>query len=136
MRFLDANVILRYLTRDDPEKAERCLVLFERAARGGVALTTSEAVIAEVVYVLSSPSLYDLPRERIRDLLLPIIDLRGLKLAVPRHLYHDALALYTTRNIDFEDALAVAHMREQGIDEIVSYERHFDRIAEITRVEP
>lgn len=136
MQFLDTNVILRYLTRDDAEKAGRCLALFERAARSEVALTTSEAVIAEVVYVLSSPSLYDLPRERIRELLLPIIDLRGLKLAVPRHLYHDALALYATQSIDFEDALAVAHMREQEIDEIVSYDRHFDGITGITRIEP
>ena len=30
MRFLDANVILRYLTRDDEAKAQACYELFQR----------------------------------------------------------------------------------------------------------
>jgi len=136
MRFLDANVILRYLTSDVPEKAERCLSLFQRADEGEIELTTSEAIIAEVVYVLSSPTLYDLTPERIRDLLLPILDLKGLKLPASRRLYHQALELYATQGIDFEDALAVAHMQDKGIDEILSYDQHFDRIESITRVEP
>ena len=33
IRFLDTNVILRYLTNDVPDKAERCLSLFERVER-------------------------------------------------------------------------------------------------------
>ena len=112
MIFLDTNVILRYLTRDDPAKAERCLALFQKADRREIELTASEAIIAEVVYVLSSPRLYNLPRERIRDLLWPIIAMRGLKLP-SRSLYQEALALYAAYKIDFEDALAVAHMRAQ-----------------------
>ena len=135
MRFLDANIILRYLTRDLPEKAERCLTLFQQADRGEVELITSEAIIAEVVYVLSSPNLYNLSRERIRALLTPILDLKGLKLS-SRQLYHHALELYATYHIDFEDALAVAHMRDQGIEEILSYDQHFDRVEDIERIEP
>ena len=34
MRFLDTNVILRYLTRDDEAKAEACYQLFQRVGRG------------------------------------------------------------------------------------------------------
>lgn len=135
MIFLDANVILRYLTRDDPEKAERCLNLFRKADRGEVQLLTSEAIIAEVVYVLSSPNLYHLPPERIRSLLLPIINLKGLKLS-PRWLYRRALDIYATHHIDFEDALAIAHMERQGISEIVSYDTLFDRIEAVERREP
>jgi len=135
MQFLDANVILRYLTRDDPEKAGRCLELFRRADRGQVELTTSEAVLAEVVYVLASPRLYHLPPERIRDLLLPILNLRGLKL-LSRPLYRRALDIYAAHHVDFEDALAVAHMEQQGITEIVSYDKHFDRVEGVKRVEP
>jgi predicted nucleic acid-binding protein len=135
MQYLDANVILRYLTRDDPAKAERCLALLQRADQGQAELMTSEAVIAEVVYVLSSPRLYHLSRERIRDLLLPILNLRGLKLP-SRQLYHRALDVYASHPVDFEDALAVAHMEQQGITEIVSYDRHFDGVAGVRRVEP
>ncbi len=135
MMFLDANIILRFLTNDHPGKAQRCLALFEQADSGAVRLITSEAIIAEVVYVLSSPKLYHLPPGRIRELLLPIIDLRGLKLA-SRQLFHDALDLYASQRLDFEDALALAHMRELGIAEIVSYDRHFDGLDGVQRVEP
>lgn len=135
MKFLDANVILRYLTRDDPEKAGRCLELFQRVDQDQVELTTSESVIAEVVYVLSSPRLYNLSPERIRDLMLPVLSLRGLKL-LSRQLYCRALDIYATYHVDFEDALAVAHMEQQDITEMVSYDKHFDRVEGVKRIEP
>ena len=135
MMFLDANIILRYLTRDDPVKAERCFNLLKKADRGEIELITSEAVIAEVVYVLSSPKVYAVSRERIRSLLIPIISLRGLKLS-SRKLYLRALDLYAALAIDFEDALAVAHMERHGISQTLSYDAHFDRVAGIERCEP
>ena len=135
VKFVDANIILRFLTGDAPDQAARCLALFEAAERGDEELTTCEAVLAEVVYVLSSPRLYHLERQRIRDLLLPILTLKGLRLA-SRQLYQDALNLYATSSLDFEDALALAHMRVAGIREIVSYDRHFDGLEGIARLEP
>lgn len=135
MIFLDTNIILRYLTNDVPEKAARCLALFQAADQGQVELYTSEAIIAEVVYVLSSPRLYNVARQRIRELLLPIIEIRGIKLG-SRQLYHDALDIYASQNIDFEDALAIAHMRTLGIEQIASYDHHFDGIEGVIRIEP
>jgi len=133
--FVDANVFLRHLTGDDPKKAEACYALFQKAQGGEIALITSESVIAEVVYVLSSRHLYDLPRERIRALLYPILSLRGLKLP-HRRTYLQALDLYADSNLDFEDALAVAQMKRKKIQEIYSYDRGFDRVAGIRRLEP
>ena len=135
MMFLDSNILLRHLLQDDPEKARRCFELLQQAERGEIRLTTSESVIGELVYVLASPRLYNLPPERIRALLVPIINLRGLR--VPsRRLYRRALDLYAAHHIDFEDALNLAHMEKQGIRVILSYDRHFDRIPGITRLEP
>lgn len=135
MIFLDANIILRYLTGDDSEKAQRCLQLLQKADRGEIELVTSEAIVAEVVYVLSSPRLYALSPERVQSLLLPIINLRGLRLS-SRRLYRRALEVYATYQVDFEDALAVAHMERRGITQILSYDKHFDRIEGLERVEP
>jgi predicted nucleic acid-binding protein len=135
MKFLDANVILRYLTRDDLQKAENCYELFQKVKRGEIILTTCEAVIAEVIYVLSSNILYNLPRSEIYSLLLPIINLNGLKLNQKR-LYVRALDIYASRNIDFEDALIFAHMEKQQIKEIYSYDRDFDKLTELRRLEP
>ena len=39
-------------------------------------------------------------------------------------------------NLDFDDALIVTIMLQTGIDTIVSFDRHFDSIAHINRMEP
>ena len=137
MRFLDTNVILRYLTRDDEAKAEACYQLFQHVRRGEEELVTCEAIVTEVVYVLSSPRApYRLSHEEIRARLVPILTLRGLRLPQKRG-YLSALDLYASSPfLDFEDALAVAHMERLGVTEIVSYDRDFDRLPTLQRVEP
>ena len=137
MRFLDANVILRYLTRDDEAKAEACYRLFQRVRRGEEELVTCEAILTEVVYVLSSRRApYRLGHEEIRTRLVPILTLRSLRLPQKR-VYLRALDIYASSpSLDFEDALAAAHMERQGVREILSYDRDFDGVAGLHRVEP
>ena len=137
MRFLDTNVILRYLTRDDEEKAEACYRLFQRVKQGDEELFTCEAVVTEVAYVLSSTRApYRLSHGEIRERLLPILTLRGLKLPQKRACLR-ALDLYAeVPSLDIEDALAVAHMEQQRVTEIISYDTDFDRVAGIERAEP
>ncbi len=137
MRFLDTNVVLRYLTGDDEVKAAASYQLFQRVQHGEEELFTCEAVVSEVVYVLSSPqSSYRLTHEEIRDRLLPLLTLRGLRFP-QKQVCIRALDIYAGAPfLDFEDALAVAHMQNVGATEIVSYDRDFDRIPGITRVEP
>jgi len=137
VKFLDTNVIIRYLTRDDEAKAAACYRLFERVERGEEELFTSESIVCEVVYVLSSQRAgYGLSHEDIRARLVPILTLRGLRLPQKR-VYVRALDLYAwSPFLDFEDAVAVAHMEHEGMTEVVSYDRDFDRIANLTRVEP
>ena len=137
MRFLDANVILRYLTRDDEAKARACYQLFQRVKRGDEELFTCEAIVTEVVYVLSSRRApYRLSHEEIRARLVPILTLRGLRLPHKR-IYIRALDLYASSPfLDFEDALAASHMEQRGVTEIVSYDKDFDLVPGVQRVEP
>lgn len=135
MDFLDTNIIIRYLTKDDPAKAERCYELFQRVKRKEIQLVTSESVLAEVVYVLSSRSTYNQPRENVRALLLPIISLPGLKIP-HRRAFLRALDLYASTSLDFEDALSVAHMARLKLTTILSYDEDFDRVKDIQRREP
>ena len=135
MRFVDTNIFLRYLTRDDPVKAEACFRLLEQARKGEIALTTSESVIAEVVFVLSSPRVYGLSREDVRARLYPLLALEGLKLP-ERSKYFRALDLYANHAVDFEDALTAAEMERSGISELYSYDADFDRMENVARLEP
>lgn len=137
LRFLDTNIILRYLTRDDEAKARACFELFQRVKKGEEEVFTCEAVIAEVTYVLSSSRApYRLKHEEIRARLLPIITLRGFKLPQKRLCLY-ALDLWSAYPfLDFEDALAAAYMHNRGMQEVLSYDTDFDHVAGIKRVEP
>jgi predicted nucleic acid-binding protein len=134
VRFLDANIFIRLLTHDAPVWPD-CERLFEALEDDRSEATTSESVIAEVVYVLTSPRIYAMERAAIVALLRPLLLLPGLRLS-DRAVYVRALDLYLEYQVDFEDALSVSRMEREGIAEIVSYDRDFDRFAGIDRVEP
>jgi uncharacterized protein len=135
MKFIDANIILRYLTKDDLQKGQKCFDLFQKIKNNEIEVTTCEAVITEIVYVLSSKKLYNLARSEIYLMLLPILNLRGFKIP-QKNLYMQALDLYASKNIDFEDALIFAHMKKRKIGQIYSYDNDFESIEEIKRIEP
>lgn len=133
--FIDTNVFIRLLIGDDPEKEERCLSLFQRARRGDITLATSETIVAEIVYVLSSWSTYRLPRERIAAALQPVLAIPGLRLEHKDSVLQ-ALVLWEESTLDFEDCLAIEHVRRMGLDGIYSYDRGLDRIPGVRRLEP
>lgn len=136
MNYLDANIVVRYLTKDDEVKALACFELFQRLKLGKEQVETNKAIITEVVYVLSSKANYNLPHDEIRSRLLPIISLRGLKLK-NKKIYLKALDFYAQyKTLDFEDVLTLAFMEKKGIKQIYSYDSDFDGITNIERVEP
>jgi predicted nucleic acid-binding protein len=136
MRFIDTNVFIRYFTGDDATKAGACQRLFERIEAGDEQVVTTEAVLAEVVFVLRSRKHYNVPAAQIRDLLAPIVAMRGLLIA-HKTVYLRALDLMATHpELDFEDALCALHMKRQRVGEIYSYDTDFDLIEGLDRVEP
>lgn len=96
---VDANIFIRLIARDDPDKTSRCLALFKQAERGEAQLMTTEAVVAEVVYVLASPILYRLPRADVAARLGGAIVNKGLRLDHKEAVLR-ALALYGDTKLD------------------------------------
>lgn len=136
MKFLDTNVFIRFLTGDDENKARACLALFERLDSDGELATTSETIVAEVVYVLSSRSIYNLTADAIAQRLRPLLSIRGLRFP-EKNICLRALEIFESYpTLDFEDALTVARVEHGDIDELVSYDRGFDQIPSIRRIEP
>lgn len=133
--FLDTNVVIRYLTNDDPDKAERARRLLKQAEDGGLALVASESVVVEIVQVLASPRLYNLPRQQVANDVSVILGLKGLKVPSKQTCLR-ALDLWADSSVDFVDALTVAQMERQGLGAIASFDRDFDRFEGITQREP
>ncbi len=135
--FLDTNIVIRYLTQDNPDKAEGSRALLKQVEAGELTLIESESIVVEIVQVLSSKVLYNQPRATVARHLSAILALTKLRLANKRTIAR-ALDLWVNApaSVDFVDALSVAHMERQQIATIASFDRDFDRFAQISRYEP
>lgn len=133
--FIDTDVIIRLLTGDAPQKQAAAIILFEQVEQGILAVSAPDTVIANAVYVLSSPRLYHLARSAVQELLSGLVHLAHFQVqnkpAVLR-----ALELYGSTKLDFGDTLIIASMEQQHSQILYSYDADFDRFDGITRQEP
>jgi predicted nucleic acid-binding protein len=133
--FVDTDVLIRLVTGDDPQKQAEAASLFERVEAGTLRLQAPDTVIADAVFVLSSPRLYGVPREEVRAVLSALVRLPGFDVQ-NRAAVLDALDIYASTKIDFGDALIVASMRLAGSLTLFSYDEGFDRLEGIDRQRP
>lgn len=133
MRFVDTNIFLRFLVNDDPEKADACEALFQRAIAGKESLITSEMVIAEIVWVLES--YYQLEKSDIQERVEKILNTPNLNCPNMENIIN-ALSLYVERNIDYIDAFNSFLLITHRINELYSYDKDFDRVEWLKRIEP
>jgi len=133
MRFVDTNVFIRFLTNDIPQKADACEEVFKKAVQKEEIIFTTDTVIAEIVWVLES--FYELQKEEIQSKVEKILNTPNL-VCPNKDLILRALALYREKNIDYIDAYNALILKEKGVDELYSYDKDYDRIDWLTRLEP
>ncbi len=130
--FIDTNVFLRFLTADDPAKAQRCRALLERAERREFDLMISDLVLAELAWTLHS--YYRQPREAIAATLTQILDMRSIRIP-QKAAWREAVVLYSGHNVDLVDAYNAAQMDRRRVRRIFSYDTDFDELG-LKREEP
>lgn len=131
--FTDANLILRYLTKDPPEMAEAALKTFRAAQNGEVCLLIIPITVAEIVWVLES--FYGYPKTQIATTLTQFLHSDGLEVD-NLGLLIETPTLYHEKNLDFADALLATTALRQGPNIIYSFDLHFNRVTGIKRLEP
>jgi predicted nucleic-acid-binding protein len=108
---VDTNVIVRFLTGDDPTQSPAAISLFRAAASGRVRLLISTPIIQETVYVLET--FYEGTPETIAPKLLSLLNLPGIICPDSRWM-QDALHWYRAKNADFGDAILCAFAQKEG----------------------
>jgi predicted nucleic acid-binding protein len=137
--FLDANVLLRaFVQPDDPLTQRFSLVateLLRRAGRGDVEITTSDAVLAEVAFILTAKTHANLPVPIAAGFLASFVQLRGFRHGQKRSLL-SALDLWTNRpRLGFVDALTAAYAQSPGM-RLATFDADFDGLPGIDRWQP
>ena len=133
--FIDTDVIIRFLTGDDLKKQAAATALFEKMEKGLLTAIAPDTVIADAVFVLSSPRLYHIARSEVQGLLTALVRLPHFRVQ-NRACVLRALELYASTKLDFGDTLIIASMEEQNSHILYSYDNDFDHIQGITRREP
>jgi predicted nucleic-acid-binding protein len=107
--FIDTNILLRLLIRDEEAQHRACVNLLQQARKAGIALHVLPVALLEVVWVLER--VYRYPRPRIREIMEAILNTPELKVE-KEDVFRKALAAYESQSIKFADAL----MAHWGID--------------------
>ena len=117
--WIDANIILRFLTGEPQEFHARAERLMERAERGEVLLFVDDLVLAEVVWVLKS--YYKRPMSEISEVLSAFLAAPGIDSA-NQGLLVQALQLASEKNVDFVDGYLALRASGRG-DEVCTFDK-------------
>ena len=112
MRGLDTNVLVRFVTRDDPAQAERVLAFVEDAERRGEPLHVAVPVLCELAWVLQG-RLYGYDRPSIVAVLQRLLETRVF-VVQDREVVRQALDDFRNGSADFPDYLIGRQNREAG----------------------
>ena len=129
VNLLDTNLIIRFLTADDPQKAQAVKDLFS----SDKVFFLPDVAFAEIIWVLSS--YYEFGREEIYEKIKSLLAFR--KISCNRLLLSQALENY--RNFNFLDFVAcslAALLQTRKRKVLYSYDRDFDKVKGLKRIEP
>ena len=126
--FVDTNIFIEVYIREGP-KSDKCLKLLEKTTN----LITSWTIIAEVEWILRS--FYKYTKSDIISVLQSILSFSGLKINNRPQLLL-ALSYFQQHNIDWVDCLNIGFCQKESINKIYSYDKHFNKLKPLTRLEP
>lgn len=137
MRFVDSNVfvhaVLKPRRRLEGHEAE----IKEAAKRILLRLEDGEDASTTVVHLSEVANLIEsrMPLGESRQLLSSMVTLKGLKVVdVGGGDYSAAIQASGVLGVGVNDCLAYLVMRDLGVDEIYSFDRHFDEMDGVSRI--
>jgi len=117
---LDTNVLVRYLTEDDPRQAAAAVKEIEGAGKKGEKLIVQPLVLCELAWVLESA--YDVGKQDLLDVFDRI--LRTAQFEIPgKDLVWRSLADYRAGRGDFSDHLLGRLNEDEGASVTITFDR-------------
>jgi predicted nucleic-acid-binding protein len=116
---LDTNVLVRYLTRDDPAQYKKAATVIETATDRGEQFLVNTAVLCELVWVLRSA--YDYSREEIGRALEQIFATAQFEIERLDEA-RQALGDFRATKADFSDVLIGRINRTLGAERTITFD--------------
>jgi predicted nucleic-acid-binding protein len=123
MTGLDTNVLVRYLTQDDPAQARRAEAVLAEATSRGERCFIGPVVLCELTWVLRGA--YNRPKADVIRTLDLILATRQFEIG-DKDLVREALDAYRGGRADFADYLTGSSHRGAGCTETVTFDRRLE----------
>lgn len=129
--FIDANIFLEIFLKD--AKSEECKAFLKSLqGRNRQALTTDFIMYSCILQVQNKLKATDF----IKNVVIFFNSYSNLKVIMPTiDDIFDAIENIEKEKLDFDDSLVVACMKNYGIGELASLDKHFDKVKGIKRIE-
>ena len=132
MHLIDANIFLEIELKQ--KRLQNCRAYLSKVRDGEIDAITTDFIV-DTVSILMDDAGCD-PAE-IRTFNLSLLKYKGLSVydltMTDRIMATEQMKRF---KLDFDDATAYAAMLSMGVTEIVSMDKHFDKISNIKRIEP
>lgn len=132
MLFIDANIFLEIQLSD--ERSEECKEFLRKIAAEDLSAATSGYIVYSCLLQISNKLN---SAERMEKFITSLSEIKNLTILNPDlKTILTSLGLMKRYSLDFDDALAVSSMVTNKIKKLVSFDKHFDKVKEIERIEP
>ncbi len=125
MTGLDTNILVRYLTQDDPVQSAKATEIIERRLTENLPGFVSLVAMAETVWVLDR--VYKVPGEEIADSIESLLQADTLSIQNEQEVFTAMIALRTKR-ASFSDALIAALGAWSGCASTLTLDRKAARL--------
>ena len=122
---LDTNVLVRYLTQDDPAQFAKAAAFIDAASQRDEQFLVNTPVLCELVWVLAA--VYDYSREEIAQALEQIFTTAQFEIERLDEA-RQALGDFRSSKADFSDALIGRINRSLGAKHTVTFDRHLKAV--------
>ena len=120
---LDANIVIRFLTRDSEEYYHKSVEIFRDIESEKIEVMLMDFILAEVIYVLKRIHKYS--KNDISSVLKKLLLYKNLY-TENKLITFEALEIYADKNIDFADAMLCAKQKVEGF-KILSFDKDIER---------
>lgn len=124
-KLVDANVILRYLLRDDEILFKKASSLLEKVKVGEESIVIPECVLAECVYVLLK--IYKVERRIISEKLQGLFSYKGV-VNPDKKVMVDSIALFGQTQLSIVDCIICARVMESRM-ELFTFDEELKKIS-------
>lgn len=132
MHIIDANIFLELQL--DQRKADDCQLFLEAAQKGRIECFVTDLVLDSILIILENEGKG--PSE-LQAFLASLAAFKGLRLYFLTLLDRlEATKIMRESGLDFEDSTLVRAAKRLKAEGIVSFDRDFDRLKDLNRLEP